>query len=345
MRAGRSPRSVIGGAGGAPGWAVFSLAVGVVALLVVAQLVESVGGPRDFWRESYLSLTELVAGHLGAAVASLPSYGGWMLVAFGWWLPGRVLTSVGVSGVGLYFAATAVCLSVAAVAVARSGVLARLARVRVAGAALLLAQPFVVTAVALGHADLVPAAWLSVAAVLAAARGRSILALALVGAAVLFRLDALVAVPVVLVSLPRLRPRFFAAGLVALALTVGCAQLVAPAFLGHVLAVAVEAIHWTNSGELWAVLPPTPLAAWGHVLAVCLAVAVAVAWRRWLPCSSPLLLLAAVFALRCLVDPWMCDYYWLPVCAALQAVECLRGRVPWRAPVLVLGLVLGLQAI
>jgi len=76
-----------------------------------------------------------------------------------------------------------------------------------------------------------------------------------------------------------------------------------------------------------------------HPLIVVVAVPLTLlAWRRR---SDPLLLLALLFMLRCVLDPWNTDYYAVPAIMALVTWESTRSERP---PVLALALTMATWA-
>ncbi|HEX6457648.1 MAG TPA: glycosyltransferase 87 family protein [Thermoleophilaceae bacterium] len=209
-------------------------------------------------------------------------------------------------------------------------------------------NPLTNVALRYGHPEELLAAALCVGALLAAARGRSLTAGLLLGAAVATKQWALLAVLPALAGAGRQRWRM------ALAATATAAALIVPMAAGD-----IHRFFHTNHGagvitgsamptNIWfgfgtdvpvmilpngATTPPRALPALigtiAHPLILMAGFALALAWwrlRRGAPREDALLLLALILLVRCLLDPITNGYYHLPFLMALAAWEGLRRR-------------------
>lgn len=197
---------------------------------------------------------------------------------------------------------------------------------------LCILNPIFVVALLGGHPEEILGAVLCVAAVVTATRGRAGWAGFLIGLAVVNKSWALVAVPVVLVSLPAGRRR---AALIAAA-TVAVVMIPATALHGGGI---TDGSVGTGIGTIF---NPPQLLWWfgshswiaGHARFLIIAVAICCA-AAWWPrarsasarSSDPLLLLAMVLLLRAALDPWNNLYYHVPFLLALIAYEVRSGRM------------------
>ena len=211
--------------------------------------------------------------------------------------------------------------------------------------ALCACNPITLRALDIGHPEELLGAALSAGAVLAALRGRPTWAGVLLGLAVANKAWALLAVGPVLLALPERR-------LWALMIAWG----IALAFIAPVLLAAPPAgqpgVHAAQTGVIfqpWQVwwffgsagevirggdglikegyrAAPGWVSPIAHPLIVLVAVPLSLlAWRRR---SDPLLLLALLFVLRCVLDPWNTAYYALPAIIALVTWEATRTQKP-----------------
>jgi hypothetical protein len=211
------------------------------------------------------------------------------------------------------------------------------------------ANPITLRAIDVGHPEELLGAVLCAGAVLAALRERALLAGVLLGLALANKAWAVLAVGPVLLALPAGRWRALAtAGAIA-------AAVVLPLLLTGSASATPGAAAETNEifqpWQVWWFLgdagevirggdglvkegyraAPEWLSPISHPLIVAVALPLSLlAWRRR---SDPLLLLALLFVLRCVLDPWNTDYYALPAIIALVAWESTRSE---RMPVLTL---------
>lgn len=195
-----------------------------------------------------------------------------------------------------------------------------------------------------GHPEDVLAASASVAAVLVAMRGRTLVAGALLGVAIASKQWALLAVAPALLAAPRRDLRMLVPALVIPVV------LVAPVWLADLGGFTTEARGVAGTGVQfhphtvwWPLAEPGPLNADGDPtfvapawlsplpkpLIIAFGVGLALVWSRrraGRPASDALLLLAVVMLARCLLDPWNLSYYHLPFALALLAWEVSEGR-------------------
>ena len=310
----------------------------------------------DYDAEARPALDALLAGHIHQFLADGPAYGGSILLRAPFALVAHAL------GGGELAVFRAVALpGLLALALLGAG-LASVARRTGASAAtvwlalaLCVANPIALRALELGHAEELLAAALAVAAMLAARQERAGWAGLLVGLAVAAKPWALVALPAVGVTLPGGRGR---AG--ALGLGLGLPALVFAPFLvtqltdtARVGAAHADPVSTGSIFKPWQLFwplgsgtpqfgpdgtalpgtrtPPGWLSAVTHPAIVLISVPLALLWARRRRVDDALLLLALLFLLRCLLDPWNNVYYALPCVLALVAHDALRGRVPLAA--------------
>ncbi|WP_205697991.1 glycosyltransferase 87 family protein [Conexibacter sp. SYSU D00693] len=325
--------------------------LGLVLALVVG--VASSGDVywSDYGAEAMEAERALVEGDLRTFVDDAPAYGGALVLRapFAWlgaqlgdgevavFRGGLVLPFALLLGLGLLLVHTA-----RARGLHQRGALAVLAAT--------VAAPLSYTALEYGHPEELLAAALMVLAVLLARSGRlPLLAGLLLAAAIAAKPVALVAVAPVVVAAPHRR------GLVALgALGPVLAGVGGLALIdSHTLHRAAVGLSSAGNFHPWQVFWPLgePSATWPlgrttpdelvyvpKLLAILLPVPLAIAWARRPDrvADDALLLLALALMLRCLVDPWNTTYYAAPAAIALTAWEAHRGRLP------VLALALGL---
>jgi hypothetical protein len=224
--------------------------------------------------------------------------------------------------------------------------------------ALATANPIALRALEIGHPEELLGGALCVGAVIAAAGSRGLLAGLLLGLALATKAWSVLAIgPVVLALAPgaRLRALGVAGAVVA--------AVYAPLLAAGSVAAIGAGVRTTGSvifqpwqvfwflGEPGLVViggdgfpkpdgwrtPPGWLAALTHPLIAILVIPASVVWAavRRPQGEEVLLLLALLFAARCLLDPWNNVYYGLPFLLALLAWEALRR--PAGPPVLTLG--------
>ncbi len=334
-------------------WAL--LALGAAALVASSGLLGF--ALSDYDREAAPAYLALVRGHVGGFLALCPAYGGSLIMRSPFAL---IPAAWGGGELAVFRAAAVPCLL--------GGVILGLmlvARLLAAGVgrgvcaiALLLcaANPLTLRALDLGHPEELLGAALCVAAVLLAGGRRPVLAGLLLGLAIANKAWALLAIgPVLLVMTERRTLALLVAGGVA-------AVIMAPLFLfaSHVAqpqGAAASGVIFQPWQVWWALgssgevvrgfdgtvkvgyrAAPGWLSPVTHPLIVGLAVPLSLLWARRAarrPWEDALLLMALLFLLRCVLDPWNNSYYALPCVLSLLAWEVLRFQ---RAPVMSLAL-------
>ncbi|HEY3830514.1 MAG TPA: glycosyltransferase 87 family protein [Solirubrobacteraceae bacterium] len=307
----------------------------------------------DYELEVLPAFTALVHGHVAQFLRLTPAYGGSLVLR----APFALLPGLWGGGqVAVYRTVALPCLLAAAalgvwlVADMRRRGLPGLARGVVL--ALCVANPLTLSALEVGHPEELLGGALCVAAVLLAARGRTLWAALLLGAAIANKEWALLALAPVLLALPQRRTLCalatagVAGAILAPPLLVHAGSFLAATratgtpssaifqpwqvwwFLGHHGAVVRGTFGRIKpgyrTGPAWTGLVSHPL-----VLATMLPLG-ALLWRRQrsAPASAraALLLLALLMLLRCALDTWDTAYYTLPFLLALTAWESQGPR-------------------
>jgi hypothetical protein len=328
-----------------------TIVVGLLALLVVEITLTSVAR-TDYAIEALPAFGALSHGHIGLFLERCPAYGGSMILR----APFALLPGLWGGGSLSIFQAVAApaVLALSLFALLLWNAAARRGATRAGWMALLLVMlnPLAYVALRVGHSEEVLVACACVAAAVAAGRDRPGLAGALFGGAVASKPWAIVAVGPLLLALDHGRIRFLAfAGAVA-------AAIVAPLVLhgGASVTATTTVAHSTgavaNPWQIWWFLGnhAGPVhRGWGHVyydyrtepgwvatvshpmVVAVPALVCAMRYRtlRDRPWHDVLLLLAAVFFARCLLDTWNHHYYAFPAVLALGSWEVLARR---RAP-------------
>jgi hypothetical protein len=313
---------------------------------------------NDYEVEAAPAFAALVQGHVGAFLELCPAYGGSLMMR----APFAVVADALGGGELAVFRAVALPCLLAGVALGSTLALSMLARGVAIGAVvtvvgLCAANPIALRALDAGHPEELLGAALCVGAVLAAMRGRSTLAGVLLGLAVANKAWALLAVGPVLLALQADRRRALAiAGGIAVAFMVPFLLMASPS--SHPSAAAATGtifqpwqVWWFfgSTGEvirgLDGLIKEGYRSAPGWVSTVSRPLIIGVAlplsllgWRRR---SDPLLLLALLFVLRCVLDPWNTSYYALPAIVALVAWEATSFDRP---PLLALALTMATWA-
>jgi glycosyl transferase family 87 len=327
--------------------------------LVGAAIVLMLGAPTedvywsDFNNEGWPAFERLIGGDLqGFLTASPVAYAGSMLLR----APFAALAgALGFDSMpAIYRAGALPCLLALAVLAVHLARRARQSHPQDRWWLLVLglagASPVAWMAVWYGHPEELLASALAVGAVLTALNGRAVLAGALLGAAIVSKQWAVLAILPCVLAAPRHQFRLLAtaAGTAAAALL--------PVMLADpgAYAVAQQSIsssaQWFRPRQLWWPLGAPPPAGMGapagaavtpdwlvsvaKPLIVALSVPLSALWlrRRRAPADA-LLLLALLMLARCVLDPWNMVYYHLPLVIALLAWEVATGR---RIPVLAL---------
>jgi hypothetical protein len=327
------------------------LAMAAVGCLALAWLGLYGFGWNDYENEALPAVDALVRGHFSAFLALAPVYAGSLIVRAPfamlarWW---------GGGDLAIYRMLALPCLLVAGALgvwlVARMRAEQRTPLARAVALGLCVANPVILPALELGHAEELLSACLVVAAVLfasgAGGRSRPLLAGAALGLAVANKQWALLAAgPVLLAVPPGLRLRCAAvAGAIAAAvlapLLLLSGSFVASAkataaphespifqpwqawwFFGHHGALVHGLFGAPKPGYREAANWISPLAR--PLIALCAAAIAATLWlrRRQLPEREALLALTVVLLLRCVLDTWDVVYYTLPFLFAMLAWE------------------------
>ncbi len=325
----------------------------LLALIVVAVSIWSAwfGGrwqatAGDYAHDYAPAMNALLAGHLGAFFANLPTNGagGSVLLRAPFALLGKML--IGGQLAIFRFGASACLFALGALGLWLANDLRRRGvslSTRIGVVALCASTPALLEAVFYGHPEEPLGAALAVAAVLLAGADRPLLAGALLGAAIINKPWGVLAVGPVLLCAPNHRARI----LIPTGVIVGgwllTAALVDPPRL-LLAAHGAETSLVAHPQDLWWPLghtvglyprPPAILGAHARQLAVALALAAAAALAIRARClRAPigtercLALLAFGFALRCLLEPAPHDYYELPFVIALATWESrTRGSI------------------
>ena len=335
-----------------PWWAAAVAGVAIMSWLGLLGFAWS-----DYDNEVAAAARALIAGDVHAFLAQLPGYGGSLVL--------RAPFAGGIAALGggelaVYRAFSIPCLValalLALIVVRRMGDgRNNLARALVLG--IFVVNPLTLRALEFGHPEELLCASLAIGAVLAAAGRRTVLAAILLGLAIATKLWAVLAIGPVLLALPQ--RRVFALGLAG---AVSFVVLLPIALVGtHEMVIAGASVtgpistpwqlFWflgdtgqfiTNANgvprpEGWRV-PPEWLSPLTHPLIALLVVPLSLAWAwlhraREVAGEQLLLLLALLFLLRCILDPWNLVYYELPFLLALLTWEALSHpqRLPYGA--------------
>ena len=312
----------------------------------------------DYEVEAAPAFVALVDGDLGRFLELCPAYGGSLIMRAPFALAADALGGGDVAvfravGFPCLLAGGALGVVLAASLLARGAGRGTVAVV----VGLCAANPITLRALDIGHPEEVLGAALCAGAVLAALRGRSTLAGVLLGLAVANKAWALLAVGPVVLALQADRRRALAiAGAIAAAFVLPV-LLASTAAAPHGAAVQTGEIFqpwqvWWFLGSTGEVIlggdgtvkegyraAPEWLSPISHPLIVAVALPLSLlAWRRR---ADPLALLALLFVLRCVLDPWNTAYYALPAVLALVTWEATRTERP---PVLALALTMATWA-
>jgi hypothetical protein len=286
---------------------------------------------NDFYIEAWHPYVALFHGHLLTFLHTGPVYLGSLLLRAPFTF---VPTLWGAGPRELYFASAVPCILALAVFCTWLAAQPRRAGAvtwgtRISPIVCCIASPVVLINLYDGHPEEILGSVLVIGAVVAAARGRRAWASVLIGVAVVNKPWALLAVPVVLVTMPGVDRR----------LLTGAGALTSLAVIGLIAfppsALAIGKIFnppqllWWFGSHSWLAQQSRPM-----IVAVTVACA-GVWWARQQPVGrsidgvpDALLLLALVMLLRAAFDPWNNLYYHLPFLFALMAYEVRSGRMP-----------------
>jgi hypothetical protein len=333
-------------------------AVGVAGAALLAWLGLADFAWSDYDSEVSGALRTLAAGDVGGFLREVPAYGGSLVLRAP--LAGAT-TALGGGELAVYRVLAIPCLLAGVVLGAalarRMNARGASRRACLAVVALCAINPIILPALQIGHPEELLCAALAVGAVLVAASDRWLLAAVLLGLAIGTKAWAVLAIGPVLLALGTRRT-----ATLALSGAVTLLVLAPMAFAG----AAETVVHGSrstgvlfNPWQIWwllgdavdvgldgapkpgARLAPAWLSPLAHPLIASLVVPLSLlAWRarRHAPGGhgeQALGLLALLFVLRCVLDPWNCVYYELPFLLALLAWEALCR--PQRPPLLTLG--------
>jgi hypothetical protein len=220
--------------------------------------------------------------------------------------------------------------------------------------AAVLVSPLTYAALQYGHPEELLGAALCTAGVIAAGRGRPLLAGAMLGLAIATKQWAILAVPVAIVAAPRGRVRMplSAGGVAALFLVPMLLADPSRFWLAQRSVGIVTTQHTVTASNFWfpfahssigpTVTPqgiqtiaqyslPSSFGHLTHILVILLALGAVGAYayrRRSAAPEEALQLLALVFLARCVFDPLTYSYHHAPFLVALTVYEGLRRRVP-----------------
>jgi len=337
-------------------WAIWALGLGGAAMLAWLGLADFAWS--DYDSEASGAMRALAAGDVSGFLRQVPAYGGALVLRAP--LAGAT-AALGGGELAVYRVLAIPCLLAGVVL---GAALARRMHARgasrracLAVVALCAINPIILPALQIGHPEELLCAALAVGAVLVAASDRWLLAAVLLGLAIATKAWAVLAIGPVLLALGARRTVTLA-----LAGAVTLVVLAPMAFAG----AAETVVHGSRSTgvlfhpwQIWwllgdvadagldgapkagARLAPAWLSPLAHPLIASLVVPLSLlAWRarRHAPGGhgeQALGLLALLFLLRCMLDPWNCVYYELPFLLALLAWEALCR--PQRPPLLTLG--------
>lgn len=312
----------------------------------------------DYDVEVSAAFRSLIDGDVHGFLAQAPVYGGSLVLR----APFAAATAaLGGGELAVYRAVSIPCLlAVAALGIAlvrRMGARGRTNAARALVLGLCVANPVTLRALEIGHPEELLCAAFAIGAVLAATRERTILAAVLLGLAIATKSWAVLAIGPVLLALPGRRlPALAIAGTVTLAVLAPLLLTTSPqAFVHGTSTTGTIFAPWHAFwflGDTGHVViggdglpkpdgyrvPPGWLSPLTHPLIAFLVVPLSIAWARVHRGARPageqlLLLLALLFLLRCILDPWNVVYYELPFLLALLSWEalCRPERLPLAA--------------
>jgi hypothetical protein len=316
---------------------------------------------NDYDNEVSGAFKSLIDGDIAGFLVQAPAYGGSLVLRAPF---ASAVAALGGGELAVYRAVSIPCvLALVLLAIALVRRMDRRGRT-IGGTALVVGlcvcNPITLRALEMGHPEELLCAAFAIGAVLAAIDARTVLASVLLGLAIATKQWAVLAIGPVLLALPERRILSLAiagtttiAVLTPLLLAGSQEALVAGASqTGNVIFVPWQA--WWFLGESGHVViggnglpkpdgyrvPPEWLSPLTHPLIAFLVIPLTLTWAR-VHRAVPrfggeqiLLLLALLFLLRCVLDPWNVVYYALPFVLALLAWEALCR--PYRPPVIAL---------
>ena len=324
--------------------------VAVLALAATAALGVHETLPPDWSVEAAGPVNQLLVGHVDRFLQVAPAYLGSLVMRAPFMLLAHLAHG---HGLAVYRAGAAPCLLAVAGFAAWWSTQMR-ARgcgplARGLAAVLCVANPLAIPALEYGHPEELLGAILCIVALLCALRGRAKWAGVVLGLAMVNKPWGVLAVGPVLLALPRMRERALALGsaaTVAGSVWIPLAITRADHPAGEALALGASSTGIFHPWQLWwfrghpirgtaARAEPHWLDGLGHTLPIALMVPLCLlfarATRHRIATRGPqlLLLLALLFALRCVLDPWDLAYYTVPFLLALVVWEtATRHRPP-----------------
>lgn len=316
------------------------VALFALACVLVVTLREATGvrGGNDFFREAAPAYDALRHGRLLDFGQLVPLYGGSLALR----APFAMLPATwGGSLAAIYTASVLPCMLLLAAFATWAAMQKRRAGhswpARIATVLCCTFTPYVAIVARDGHPEELVSSVLCIAALLVAIRGRTTAAALLVGAAVVNKPWALVAAPLVILSLPAGRRRAVLIAGASVAAILGPLLLLRNDQLVASVGGAAADTTFLPPQLLWWLGPHSVAARWAHPLIVVVAAAVALTWyllrRRGEQPAVPapqdaLLVLSLIFLLRAALDPLNNVYYAIPFLFALFTYEVLAGRAP-----------------
>lgn len=320
-----------------------ALAFAAVATLLLAWRALASPYFTDYEDEAAPAFDALRAGSAGDFLSALPAYGGSLILRAPFVLAGDALG--GGATAAFRLAALPCLLAVIAFGLALFAMQRRSARAWVT-LAVVTVNPITMRALEIGHPEELLGSVLCAAAVLAALRDRPAIAGVLLGLAIGNKLWAVLAIGPVLLALDRDRvmalvvslgvgavlclPGVVFAGSTATSPAQVTGAIFQPWQAWWFLGDHGEVVRGLHGGikegyraaPAWLSPIPKPL-----IVALAVPLCAAFAVRR-VDRRDALLLLALLFLLRCLLDPWNTTYYALPAIFALAAWEAAGRRMP-----------------
>lgn len=322
------------------------------ALLVMGWLGLYGWAWTDWDREARPAVDALLAGHVTQFLQLAPAYGGSLIIR----APFVLLTKLWHGDeLSIYRASAAPCLAAAgALGVwlsARMRATGRSSWARAVALALCVANPLTLPALEIGHPEELLGAVLCIAAVLCAMNDRPIWAAVLLGLAIANKEWAVLAVGPVLVALDRARLQaLVVSGVIA-------GAIVAPFMFGVAGGAVASGLSGSTIFQPWQIwwflgshghivrglngnikvgyrTPPGWIESMGHPLVVAIMLPLSALFatvrrrRTYRVPNAPLLLMALLLALRCVLDPWDTSYYALPCLLVLLTWESLSVNRP-----------------
>jgi hypothetical protein len=321
----------------------------LIACVLVLRSVVGIADGLDYFTDAAAPIDALARGDLHAFAANPALMGEFSLVLrapFAWLVYDQSLTVVYLAGA---LPCVAALVALALVLRRRMLALGRPAAAVLLVSVLAVVNPGTFRALHWGHPEEFLGGALCVAAIIAATRGRSLLAGVLLGLAVATKQWAVIAIIPTLLAATRYHIRLgVVAGVLAAAIALPAMLAQPQAVIGMQKSIAQAQPVVTPANVLWpfstprtaaervsapgfAEKIPTWLGTLSHPLIVLLGVPLGwLYWRRRArrrP-EDALALFALLMLLRCLLDPWNIDYYHAPFLLSLLAWEAL-GRDGW----------------